>query len=307
MASEKNERLINLVIALMASKRFWSKEQIFDAVEGYNGSSDANDRMFERDKEELRALGIEIEMKSIDPLFDDEIGYRITPDRYRFDLGPLNSQEISILALAAEAWRESALADTARSTALRLESLGINSDFSQLPLLNAISYSPDNLSEVLETLNSNRMIEFEYLNLEDVAEKRLVEPHGIYSQDHRWYLYAYDPEQKGLRSFRLDRIVGTIKRNTRTFERRHVDLPMRHFPSVDALIQIRRDYAPDLIGRGELISDDDEWSTWRITFNSESEAISRILRNSPNVKVLEPISLVASVNRALDELVHVHG
>ena len=76
---------------------------------------------------------------------------------------------------------------------------------------------------------------------------------------------------------------------------------------IDALIQIRRDYAPDLIGRGELISDDDEWSTWRITFNSESEAISRILRNSPNVKVLEPISLVASVNRALDELVHVHG
>ena len=83
MASEKNERLVNLTIALLATKKFLTKTQIFKAVVGYEGSSEATDRMFERDKEELRSLGIEIEMKSIDPLFDDEIGYRILPERFQ--------------------------------------------------------------------------------------------------------------------------------------------------------------------------------------------------------------------------------
>ena len=134
MASEKNERLVNLTIALLATKKFLTKAQIFKAVSGYEGSPEASDRMFERDKEELRSLGIEIEMKSIDPLFDDEIGYRILPERFRFNIGEMTSEELALLALASEAWKESALADVALSTSVRLESLGINADFSELPL-----------------------------------------------------------------------------------------------------------------------------------------------------------------------------
>jgi proteasome accessory factor B len=88
MASEKNSRLINLVIALLATKKFLTKPQIFKAVAGYEGNAEATDRMFERDKEELRALGIEIEIRAIDPLFEDDIGYRLRPERYRLDLGP---------------------------------------------------------------------------------------------------------------------------------------------------------------------------------------------------------------------------
>ena len=58
MASEKNERLVNLTIALLATKKFLTKAQIFKAVSGYEGSPEASDRMFERDKEELRSLEI---------------------------------------------------------------------------------------------------------------------------------------------------------------------------------------------------------------------------------------------------------
>ena len=64
MASEKNERLVNLTIALLATKKYLTKAQIFKLVEGYDGSNEAADRMFERDKEELRALGIDIEISS---------------------------------------------------------------------------------------------------------------------------------------------------------------------------------------------------------------------------------------------------
>ena len=38
--------------------------------------------MFERDKDDLRSLGVPIEVGSIDPFFEDEPGYRIRADAF---------------------------------------------------------------------------------------------------------------------------------------------------------------------------------------------------------------------------------
>jgi proteasome accessory factor B len=70
--SRKNERLVNLTIALLATKRYLTKNEIFRNIEGYEGSAEAKERMFERDKDDLRKLGIQIEVGGLDPLFDDE-------------------------------------------------------------------------------------------------------------------------------------------------------------------------------------------------------------------------------------------
>ena len=80
MVDKKAERLINLTIALLAANRYLKKSEIFKSVEGYSGTADSMDRMFERDKNELRSLGIDISVGDIDPLFDDEPGYRIFKD-----------------------------------------------------------------------------------------------------------------------------------------------------------------------------------------------------------------------------------
>ncbi|MEY4469305.1 MAG: hypothetical protein RLZZ87_629, partial [Actinomycetota bacterium] len=77
--SRKSERLVNLTIALLATKRYLTKAEIFRTVAGYTGDAEAKDRMFERDKEDLRSLGIVIELGTFDPLFEDEAGYRIKP------------------------------------------------------------------------------------------------------------------------------------------------------------------------------------------------------------------------------------
>ena len=307
MASEKNERLVNLTIALLATKKFLTKAQIFKLVEGYDGSAEAADRMFERDKEELRALGIDIEMKSIDALFEDEIGYRISPDRYRFDLGELSAEEVSILALAAEAWKESALKDIARSTSIRLESLGINADFSEIHLAPTVSSVPENITEILESIESNKVIEFEYINQEDVSEKKRVEPLGLYSQKGKWYLFALDTTKGQQRSYRLDRIDGGIKKTQKSFEKQEISLPSIHFPSVETLLKIRRDHALSILESAEVISDDDEWITCRVNFESENVAISQVLLFSPNIQVLQPISVVSGVTKALSELIEIHG
>ena len=307
MGSEKNERLINLVIALLATKKYLTKNQIFRAVAGYEGSQEATDRMFERDKEELRSLGIQIEMKGIDPLFDDEIGYRIIPDRYRFDLGPLTKQEITLLALASQAWKESALSDLARSTYLRLESLGVSSDFTDLPLTPTIANVPENLPALLEAIDQRKFIEFKYFNQEDYLESRKVAPYGIYSLNQRWYLYAHDADREDLRSYRIDRIDGEIKRSSKSFDLPEFTLPDRHFPSIQALVEIQRDLAPELLSKLEILNETDDWIRGTVEFKSENEAISQILKSSPNVRVIEPVSLVKSVTQALSEMVALYA
>ena len=307
MASPKNERLVNLTIALLATKKFLTKAQIFKAVAGYEGTTEATDRMFERDKEELRALGIQIEMKSIDPLFEDEIGYRILPERYRFDLGQLTPEEVSVLALAAEAWKESALKDVALSTAVRLESLGIAADFSEINIVPTIANVPANLSDILEAIDTNKVVEIQYLNNDDLAEGKKIAPLGLYSQKQRWYLYAIDIAKNEMRSYRLDRFAGEIKKTNKSFEKEPFKLPATHFPAVEVLLEVRRDSVPTLLTSAEVVAENSDWIQIKRNFSSENEAVSEILQNPTNIRVLQPISVVSAVTKALSELVKLHG
>lgn len=303
---DKNSRLINLVIALLATKKYLTKPQIFKAVEGYDSSPEAADRMFERDKEELRALGIEIEMKSVDPLFDDEIGYRILPERYKFDLGPLSAEEVSILAIAAQIWRESAFEDLAKSTSLRLESLGIVSDFSELPNESFYQAPPASLMNILNAIESQKLIEFNYPDLENALQSKTLAPHGVYTKGKNWYLYAQDQKDSSFKSYRLDRIDGEVKQLKKSFELSPVELPNQHFPPIETVLDIRRDSAHEIMSKADLISDENDWLKVRVVFNSVFEAKREILRNTPNVKVLEPKELKDEILIELDRLVALH-
>jgi proteasome accessory factor B len=141
----------------------------------------------------------------------------------------------------------------------------------------------------------------------DAIETKKVAPLGIYSQDGRWYLYATDISKDEERSYRLDRIQGEIKRTAKSFQGKAFTLPKSHFPNVEAIVSIRRDHAPELQSAAEVISEDDDWLTCKITFKSENDAVSKILKYSPNVILREPVSLVSTVTKTLNELVKLHG
>jgi proteasome accessory factor B len=69
MPPRKTERILNLTICLLVSGRYLPKSRIREAVEGYHNLSDAAfERTFERDKDELRSLGVPIEVGSFDPM-----------------------------------------------------------------------------------------------------------------------------------------------------------------------------------------------------------------------------------------------
>jgi proteasome accessory factor B len=121
MPIEKAERLINLTMALLAAQRYIKKSQIFAIVAGYSGNAEAMERMFERDKDDLRNLGIVIEVGGLDPLFDDEPGYRIKQSEYALALENLTAEELSLLAVAAKTWQDATFSNSAQSQILMLK------------------------------------------------------------------------------------------------------------------------------------------------------------------------------------------
>ncbi|MET0864504.1 MAG: hypothetical protein ABWZ98_09230, partial [Nakamurella sp.] len=115
MATAKAERLLNLVIALVNSPQYRSAAWIRDKVAGYSDApnDDAFFRTFERDKQELRELGIPVQTP---PAGSD--GYRIPPVDFALPAISLTPAEAAALALAGRLWETTALA-SAGSGALR--------------------------------------------------------------------------------------------------------------------------------------------------------------------------------------------
>ena len=170
--SRKSERLVSLTIALLATKRFLTKAEIFAAIEGYEGDAVAKERMFERDKEDLRNLGIEIEVGSFDPLFEDEAGYRIRSDRYQLQIDNLTPLQIGMISLASMAWQNSALDSTALSALVKLKALGVESDLAELPQISPRVVAVDpNVEILIDALTKRQKIAFIYLH-QDLKEKR---------------------------------------------------------------------------------------------------------------------------------------
>ena len=107
MSQKKAERLLNLHIMLLGARRYVSKQQIRETLYAdyptTRAGDDAFERSFERDKDDLRAIGALIEVGSNDVLFDDEIGYRIPTDQTSLPDVVFEADEAAVLGLAAGA------------------------------------------------------------------------------------------------------------------------------------------------------------------------------------------------------------
>src|ERR1035438_9618164 len=117
MSRRETERLLSLGDCLLSRDRYLPATQIRDAVPGYPDSFDAFKRMFERDKEELRELGIPLETGFNSP-GDDEAGYRIPRQAYVLPEIRLEPDEAAVLSLAARVWRQAELAGAAAGALL---------------------------------------------------------------------------------------------------------------------------------------------------------------------------------------------
>ena len=313
MVSRKSERLINLTIALLATKRFITKSEIFKTIEGYEGSSESKERMFERDKDDLRSLGIEIEVGSFDPLFNDEAGYRIKQERYQLDLGDVTALEISLLSLAAQAWQGASLDDAAQRALVKLNSLGIAVDEENMP--DSAPFFSDgglDLPIITRAIAEHQILEFTYRNYELTDEVRSVVPIGLSTRSGFWYFTGVDQSIEEIRTFRFDRVIGTftVKKGPKDFETPENFDSKRIFErdiDTHAVIDIRRGKGTSLRALASSTKPIGEWDQVQIPILDMRTLSALILWHGDDVYVHSPIELREIIIASLKDLVKTHG
>ena len=312
--SRKSERLVSLTIALLGTKRFLTKNEIFDSIEGYEGEADAKERMFERDKEDLRNLGITIEVGSFDPLFEDEAGYRIRADEYQLEISDLTPTQLGLLSLASAAWQDSVLDGTSLSALVKLKSLGVESDLDGIPKISPRLVAVDpNVARIIDAVSHRQVISFTYIQ-EDLKEQiRAIEPYGTGTKNGHWYVAGRDLDKNDLRVFRLDRILGEISYQGKSLsysipaDFRMQSLLQSKAKLEKATLEIRRGKAHTLLARAENIVDHDEWIRITLSYSEVDELVRDVLWHLDDVKILEPQIARERVMQALDELIVRHG
>ena len=309
--SRKSERLVNLTIALLATKRYLTKSEIFRTVEGYEGAPEAMERMFERDKDDLRSLGISIELGTFDPIFEDEAGYRITPSSYQLNLGELDGNDIALLSLAATAWSGAALERESTSALIKLASMGIDSDSEALSLLTPqVSVTDQNFTLITEAIVRRSEIEFEYISADLSRQVRKIAPYSLRGQSGSWYLVGLDRAKESIRTFRLDRMVSevSVSKKVNTFD---IPEPIPNQVGDEttdfALLRVRKNRGHQLRSLGLLLESEEEWDQVRLPVIDSSWLLRTILWHRDDVIVLEPTDLRERVIDSLKELRAFHG
>lgn len=213
MTVRKSERLMNLLIMLLVQRHYVPKERIRSIL--YPGSSDeAFEKMFERDKDELRSLGVPIEVGQIDAYFDDEPGYRIRPDQLTLPDIDLTPDEASVIGLATRVWQHARLAEATTGAVRKLSALGVPVDTSALDIVEPRLAAEEPAFDLFwEAVQERHAVEFEYRRSgsTEVATRHL-QPWGVGRWSGRWYVVGLDTDRGEERVFRLSRVQGEARK-----------------------------------------------------------------------------------------------
>jgi proteasome accessory factor B len=298
-AVSNEERLFSLVLALLATETGLTKADILQSVQGYrqkyraSGSNASLERQFERDKEDIRDLGVPLESIEL-PADQGAIQYT----RYRIPKGEYDlpadvtftPQEIALLDLAALAWREGSLSGESRRALLKLRSLGIDSEEPLVgfaPRLRARDAAFDPLRAAIER---RHVVRFGYLK---PGESRVR-------------------QRRGRRTFLLSRISGAVEETGETFE------PPEGSPAEEAAEGLRAvtaanravlELEPDSDAAARLGSRGEDVGDGRVAVHFADLALfaDEVASFGPEALVLEPQALVDAVRTRLAQVAAAHG
>jgi proteasome accessory factor B len=222
------ERLVNLVVALIATDQGLTKDTILTSVAGYReqseagASKDALEKMFERDKESLRGLGVPIETIGdfADPDDLREARYRIPSAEYELpeDI-EFTPAELALLNLAGGVWSESSMSDDARSGLRKIRALGDLVDEPILGFSPRLSLHDPAFPALQQAIEQSRVVTFPYLKPgEDRPRVRRLQPLALVEYEGRWHVFGIDLDIAQDRTFLLSRIVGPVSITRQAFD-----------------------------------------------------------------------------------------
>ncbi|MFQ6172450.1 helix-turn-helix transcriptional regulator [Oryzobacter sp. R7] len=313
-AQVKTERLLNLVLVLLYTRRPLGKAQIRQLVPQYgqSASTEAFERMFERDKDELRELGIPLVTEDIDPLHEDEPGYRIHQRDYALPDIAFEPDELAVLGLASRVWAQASLAGPAAQALRKLKAAGVERDGDALigiePRLRTTEPAFD---AVKDGVVRRVPLRFSYRrpDAEEATERR-VQPWSLISWHGRWYLNAFDEERGAARVFRLSRISGPVRTAGRpgSFE-----VPDDHEPELmvarmtapptqpsPAVVRVRRGTGHSLRRQARTVGEvDDTWDLVDLDYRDLEDFAEQLAGYGADVVAEQPAELVEAVVRRL--------
>ncbi|MGL4831074.1 MAG: helix-turn-helix transcriptional regulator [Propionibacteriaceae bacterium] len=316
MAAAKQERLINLTICLLSARRYITKDEIRKSVTNYADLDHANfDRMFERDKADLRERGIPIDTGYNDAGFNDEPGYRIPRAEFELPAVELTSGESTAVAIAAQLWQQQTLDDANRLALVKLRAIGADPDPDRASALGlaagALTPSiPDEIFAVFfRACGLRQQVRFSYRD-----QQRTLEPWAITMRQNAWYVTGLDVDKQLQRSYRLNRVGAnaTLLGKPGAFERpEHInarDIAQSLEPqgaTMSATLAIRDDAAPQLRRRGTLCEKPAPWPDYALYEIDlvEAAAVGDIAAAGDDVIVVEPEQLRDAVISHLRQVV----
>jgi proteasome accessory factor B len=298
MSRRKTERLLNLVVCLLATRRYLTAEQVRQAVPGYPAGTEAFKRMFERDKEELRELGIPLETGSDG---DEEPGYRIQRQAYELPEIQLSPDEAAVLGLAARVWQRASLAEAASGALLKLRAAGVETaEAATLGIEPRVDASEPAFPALWAAVRDRRPVTFDYQGVgRSSPQRRHLEPWGVVSRRGRWYVAGHDRDRGEVRVFRLSRILGDVAADGRagtvvvpegTDVREIVATSSQPAPDRrSATVRLRRDAAHGIRRWAtDIRPGDDEWDLAELRFADADWLAEYLAGFAGDVVVIEP-------------------
>lgn len=200
---DKLERLLNLTAALLHASRPLSASELRARMAGaYSEDLAAFRRMFERDKADLRAIGVPIDVSTLHHLDPPVDGYRIPAAAYagrdvRFDPDELAALHLATNLVRLEGGAGAGLARLGGAASAD----GVPSSVAEVDEL-PFDVS---LAKLVAAAVGRRAVSFPYR-----GAGRRVEPWRLSFHRGHWYLVGWDAGRQQERQFRVDRISGPV-------------------------------------------------------------------------------------------------
>ena len=303
MSRRKTERLLSLVLCLLSARRYLTAAQIREAVPGYPESFDAFKRMFERDKDELRELGIPLETGTRAVTRRTATGSRgKLTSCLRSRLEP---DEAAVLGLAARVWRRAELAGAAEGALLKLRAAGIDAeDLTQPGIEPRVQTPRGRLRAAVGGRTGPASSHASATGARAAARRsaRRLEPWGVVNRRGRWYVVGQDTDRQAERVFRLSRIDGVVTftgppgrspcRRAQTFAPRCGTGIARPRPrALPAARAIGGRLRPAAARRSVEPDDEPGWDVVELTFTDTGWWSEQLASFGADVVVLEPTDL----------------
>ncbi len=322
---DSSERLVNLALLLASCPRPLTAEQCRSAGMGYPAGQDdaAFIRMFERDKDALRASGLVIDVTD-----DGETeAYRLNAEATYARPVELAADEVAAIRAVAAALAGDVDFPFRQDLAFalgKLGAVGVEGSFATTELTEDDGSAGRGLDAraLAEAVQTRKTVTFGYTNAAGETRRRTIDPYGVFFREGVWYVTGRDQDADAIKTFAVSRVrdfdVNPSRPRTPDFDRpegfdvrEHEFLPFQ-IGTASATAQIR--FEPDAAwrarglarSRGSLDDLPDGSVVWTVPVADLARLASWLVDQGPGLLPVEPPELLEVLSDGLRAVVSAH-